>query len=55
MDIDLSGAYFQTKQEINEAYLFLREKNMTVPSETLEFMRDAAIEKLDAELEAKEK
>ena len=37
----------QTKKEIREAYLFLREENHTIPSEVLEFMRDAAIEKLN--------
>ncbi len=39
------------KSEIMEAYLFLRKENMTVPSETLEFMKDATIEKLDSALE----
>ena len=29
-----------------EAYLFLREKNQTVPSDTLELMKDAAIKSL---------
>jgi hypothetical protein len=48
---EFKGAYFQMKQEIMEAYLFLRKNNMTVPSETLEFMKDAAIEKLDGALE----
>jgi hypothetical protein len=31
---------------IMEAWTFLREKNSTIPSETLDFMRDAALEKL---------
>ena len=37
----------QVEKEIMEAYLFLREKNMSIPSETLDFMKDAAIEKLN--------
>lgn len=37
----------QLKKEIREAYLFLREKNNTVPSETLEFMLNASLEKVD--------
>lgn len=37
----------QTEKEIREAYIFLREKNMTIPSETLQFMLDASIEKLN--------
>ena len=34
----------QLEKEIREAYVFLREKNMSVPSETLRFMLDASIE-----------
>jgi len=41
------SAVKQMKKEIIEAYIFLRENNHTIPSETLEFMKDAAIEKLD--------
>lgn len=29
-----------------EAYLFLREKNQSIPSDTLELMKDAALERL---------
>lgn len=29
-----------------EAYLFLREKNQSIPSDTLELMKDAALESL---------
>lgn len=47
MEPDLTGATVQLKKEIMEAYLFLRKENMTIPSETLEFMKDAAIERLD--------
>lgn len=36
----------QIEKEIREAYIFLRTKNMTVPSETLQFMLDASLEKL---------
>jgi hypothetical protein len=39
----------QLEKEIREAYVFLREKNMSVPSETLQFMLDASIEKLNKE------
>jgi hypothetical protein len=42
---ELSGAKIQLKKEIMEAYLFLREKNTSIPSETLDFIKDAAIEK----------
>jgi hypothetical protein len=37
----------QVKKEIIQAYVFLREKNMSIPSETLDFIKDAAIEKLE--------
>ena len=39
----------QIEKEIREAYIFLREKNMTVPSETLQFMLDASLEKLQGQ------
>lgn len=35
-----------TVETIIEAYLFLRKENNTIPSETIEFMKDCAIEKL---------
>lgn len=38
----------QLKKEIREAYLFLREKNNTIPSDTLEFMLNASLEKVDS-------
>lgn len=38
----------QTEKEVREAYLFLRNNNHTVPSETLQFMLDASLEKLKA-------
>ena len=37
----------QLEKEIREAYTFLREKNQTIPSETLQFMLDASLEKLN--------
>lgn len=43
---DLNPAKKQIEKEIREAYIFLRKKNNIIPSETLEFMKDAAIEKL---------
>ena len=49
------SAKSQLKQEINEAYLFLREKNTSIPSDTLEFMRDAALEKVDSLPDADDK
>lgn len=36
----------QVEKEIREACVFLREKNQTVPSETIQFMLDASLEKL---------
>lgn len=35
-----------TKETIMEAYLFMRKENQSVPSETLEFIKDAALEEL---------
>tara|TARA_R110000772_G_scaffold37589_4_gene89222 strand:- start:1379 stop:1681 length:303 start_codon:yes stop_codon:yes gene_type:complete len=36
----------QTRKEIIEAYVFLRKNNMTIPSETLEFMKDSSLKAL---------
>lgn len=36
----------QLKKEIIEAVIFLREKNQSIPSETIEFMKQASLEKL---------
>jgi len=36
----------QVEREIREAVVFLREHNHTIPSETLEFMKQASLEKL---------
>lgn len=36
----------QLEKEIREAYVFLREKNQSIPSETLDFMLQASIEKI---------
>lgn len=41
------GYIEQTEKEIREAYIFLREKNMSIPSDTLQFMLDASLEKLN--------
>ncbi len=46
------SAKSQLKKEIREAYLFLREKNQTIPSDTLEFMLNASLEKVDSLPEA---
>ena len=35
-----------TKEIIMEAYLFMRKENQSVPSEALEFMKDAALAEL---------
>ncbi len=43
----MEGAAKQVEKEIREAYIFLREKNMKIPSETLKFMLDASLEKLE--------
>lgn len=36
----------QLEKEIREACVFLREKHQTLPSETIQFMFDASLEKL---------
>ena len=38
-----------TKKSIMEAWTFLREKNCTIPDETLDFMRDVSLKILDQE------
>jgi len=35
------------KEEIIEAYIFLRENNQSLPSETLEFIRDVSLRELE--------
>jgi len=36
----------QLKREIMEAVIFLREQNHNIPSETIEFMKQASFEKI---------
>ena len=36
----------QLEKEIREAVVFLRTENQTIPSETIEFMKQASLEKL---------
>ena len=36
----------QLEKEIREAIIFLREKNHSIPSDTIEFMKVASLEKL---------
>ena len=36
------------EMEIRAAYIFLRENNHTIPSDTLQFMLDASLEKLNS-------
>ena len=40
------NSIIQIEKEIRDAHTFLREKNQTIPSDTLQFMLDAALEKL---------
>lgn len=35
------------RKEIIDAYLFLREQNHSIPSETLEFMKDVSLRELE--------
>lgn len=41
----------QLEKEIREAHIFLRENNHTIPSDTLQFMLDASLEKLNGQLD----
>jgi hypothetical protein len=41
------SAINQIEKEIREAVVFLRENNQTIPSATIQFMKDASIEKLN--------
>jgi hypothetical protein len=36
------------RKEIMDAYIWIRKNNSTIPDEVLDFMKDAAIEKLDS-------
>ncbi len=38
----------QMEKEIREAYIFLRTHNTTIPSDTIDFMRNASLEKLNS-------
>lgn len=40
----------QLEKEIRESIVFLREKNNTIPSETLEYMKVASLDKLEGKL-----
>jgi hypothetical protein len=42
------SAKLQLEKEIREAVVFLREKNQTIPSDTIEFMKIASLEKLNS-------
>ena len=46
-DIDFNAARTQLEIEVREACVFLREKNMTIPSDTIQFMLDASVEKIE--------
>jgi len=39
------------RQQIHEAYVFLRTHNSTIPDDVLDFIRDAALEKVDMSVE----
>ena len=43
---EIMASILQTYSEIIDAYLFLREHNHTIPSETLDFMKRSSIEAL---------
>lgn len=43
----------QVEKEIREAIVFLREHNQTIPSDTIEFMKQASLEKLNNNVEPK--
>ena len=47
------SAIQQVEKEIREAVVFLREHNHTIPSETIEFMKQASLEKLNSDVELK--
>lgn len=38
----------QMEKEIREAYVFLRTNNSSIPSDTIDFMRNASLEKLNS-------
>lgn len=44
----MNEAREQVRREVKQAYIFLRKKNHTIPSETLQFMLDASLEKLNS-------
>lgn len=46
IELDTIHAADQIEKEIREACVFLREKNNTVPSQTIQFILDAALERL---------
>ena len=37
-----------TEKEIRDAYIFLRKNNFSIPDDTLDFIKEAALEKLKA-------
>ena len=43
----------QIEKEIREAYIFLRENNHTIPSDTLEFMLNASLDKVNVNKQSK--
>ena len=43
----------QIEKEIREACVFLREKNQTIPSDTIQFMLDASLEKLESSVSSR--
>lgn len=44
---EFESAKAQLLKEIIEAVIFLRTKNQTIPSDTIDFIKIAALEKLD--------
>lgn len=47
-EISTNEAKKHLEMEIRAAYIFLREKNQTIPSDTLKFILDASLEKLNS-------
>ena len=45
----------ELRKDINKAYIFLRENNNSIPSDSLEYMRDKAIEGLERDFIEKKK
>lgn len=47
------SAKTQIEKEIREAVVFLREHNHTIPSETIEYMKQASLSQLEVDFKKK--